>query len=128
MVTGEKKGKGRGRPRITLTEEIKLQLENMYAKGLAIPHLCAVAGICEHTLRREMEGRLNRAKALFLERVADTAGKRALAGSERMIELIMHTQAGWTKSEKMDITSGGEPLSIVVQRRTLRVIDADNDV
>jgi hypothetical protein len=122
----DKKPKKVGRPMVTLTPEQMDELEDMYAHGLSIQLLCDAAGVSDKTLTREMGPRLKRAKAVFLKRVARAAGVRALDGSERMIELILHTQAGWTKSDKVDITSGGEPLAIIVQRRTLKTSDDDN--
>ena len=107
-----------GRKKVTIPENIAAKIVKMYASGINL-QLCAdYAEVSIPTMRRELGTRLNKSKGDFLTRVAECAGVRALAGSDRLLELILTTQARWSKTESVDITSGGEKLEILVTRRT----------
>lgn len=111
--------RGRGRPEVKLTKAQIDKAAELYADGLSLDLVAEYIGCSTPTLKRECGDRLVRAKSDFLQRVMQVAGKKALKGNERMIDLILTTQARWSKTEHVDVTSGGEPLQIVVTRRTL---------
>lgn len=118
----------KGRPFKTLTEQEKDELADHYAHGCTQAQLCDISGVSEHVLRREMGERLAKAKAIMLTKVHKSAYMKAIEGDMQAIKYVLNCHSpGWTEKQSIDITSGGEPLQIVVTRRTRAQVEPDED-
>ena len=67
--------------------------------GFAQPMIADYLGICEDTLVKHYKNELLNARMEKLEGVASHAFRRAMAGSDKMLELICRTQLRWTNAK-----------------------------
>lgn len=119
--------RGKGRPKVTLTDEQIDQAVAYYGTGLSQDMVADIMGVSTPVLVRECGDRLKRKRALVVDELAKTAVQKALSGNERMLMYALNCLGKWSERQEIDITSGGEPLQIVVTRRTRAQVEPDED-
>ncbi len=103
----EKKYEKAGQPKKVLTDEQVAELPTL-AKVLAKEHLAGYFGMTKKTLLRifkdhpEYEEMYNAGKAQAIARVAGKLLTKCDDGNVKAIEFFLATQAGWTKTEKIE--------------------------
>jgi hypothetical protein len=98
------------------TIQTRAKVEAFACAGFAQPMIAQYLGIGETTLVKHYPEELHNSRMNKIEGVAAHAFRRAMEGNDKMIELILRTQARWVNPKAPEDTAKSEAAGALMEK------------